>query len=282
MKQPIVAVEKLSKRFRTDKPLQRTLRSTLDWFWSRLKAEALMELSQGGSPVSVLKRRFWGEGGGLWALREVSFEVFQGEIVGLVGQNGSGKSTLLRVLSRITEPTSGCAIIRGRVASLLEVGTGFHPDLTGRENIYLSGAMLGMNRISTKKKFDEIVSFAELDRYIDLPVKRYSSGQYLRLAFSIAAHLEPEIVFVDEVFAVGDVPFQEKCLKKTEQFARQGGTVVLVSHNPDFIKRLCHRCLLLQRGQLIRVGSAEEILSVYSRQGASTPGASAHVESATA
>jgi lipopolysaccharide transport system ATP-binding protein len=186
-----------------------------------------------------------------WALHDVSFEVGQGEVVGIIGSNGAGKSTLLKILSRITPPTVGHAWIRGRVGSLLEVGTGFHPELTGRENTYLNGAILGMRRAEIDRKLDEIVAFAEVERFIDTPVKHYSSGMYLRLAFAVAAHLEPEILIVDEVLAVGDAAFQKKSLGKMSDVAHAGRTVLFVSHNMDAVKRLCSRCVLLERGRLI-------------------------------
>src|SRR5262245_36111589 len=175
----------------------------------------------------------------VWALKDVSFEVKQGEVLGIIGRNGAGKSTLLKILSRITEPNRGRAILRGRVASLLEVGTGFHPELTGRENIFLNGAILGMTKAEIKSKFDEIVAFAEVERFLDTPVKRYSSGMYVRLAFSIAAHLEPEILIVDEVLAVGDAEFQTKCLGKMRDVSRSGRTVLFVSHNLSAVQTLC-------------------------------------------
>jgi lipopolysaccharide transport system ATP-binding protein len=186
-----------------------------------------------------------------WALKDVSFEIQQGDRVGIIGRNGAGKSTLLKILSRITEPTTGCISIKGRVASLLEVGTGFHPELTGRENIYLNGAILGMSKAEITRKFDEIVAFAEVEKFLDTPVKRYSSGMYVRLAFAVAAHLEPEILIVDEVLAVGDTQFQEKCLGKMEDVAREGRTVLFVSHNMGAIRALCQRGLLLDRGQIM-------------------------------
>lgn len=187
-----------------------------------------------------------------WALKDVSFEIKQGDRVGVIGRNGAGKSTLLKLLSRITEPSFGRIVIKGRVASLLEVGTGFHPELTGRENIYLNGAILGMSKSEIKKKFDEIVAFAEVEKFLDTPVKRYSSGMYVRLAFAVAAHLEPEILIVDEVLAVGDAQFQKKCLGKMQDVSQdQGRTVLFVSHNMDAIQRLCSQCLMFERGQLI-------------------------------
>ena len=199
-----------------------------------------------------------------WALKDVSFEIKQGDRVGIIGRNGAGKSTLLKILSRITEPTSGKISIKGRVASLLEVGTGFHPELTGRENIYLNGAILGMDRSEIKKKFDEIVAFAEVEKFLDTPVKRYSSGMYVRLAFAVAAHLEPEILIVDEVLAVGDAQFQKKCLGKMEDVAeKEGRTVLFVSHNIGAIKTLCDRGVVLNTGQLICNTSINEALGQY-------------------
>ncbi|HPK54680.1 MAG TPA: ABC transporter ATP-binding protein, partial [Smithellaceae bacterium] len=186
----------------------------------------------------------------VWALKDVSFEVRQGEAVGIIGRNGAGKSTLLKILSRITEPTTGRVTIRGRVASLLEVGTGFHPELTGRENIYLNGTILGMTRSEIKSKFDEIVSFAEIERYLDTPVKRYSSGMYVRLAFAVAAHLEPEILLIDEVLAVGDAVFQKKCLGKMNAVAKEGRTVLFVSHNMSAVMGLCESAVMLDSGSL--------------------------------
>ena len=204
-----------------------------------------------------------------WALRHVSFEVKQGEILGIIGRNGAGKSTLLKILSRITEPTEGRATLRGRVASLLEVGTGFHPELTGRENIFLNGAILGMSRAEIKRKFDEIVAFAEVDRFLDTPVKRYSSGMYVRLAFAVAAHLEPEILVIDEVLAVGDAEFQKKCFGKMGEVSRQEArTVLFVSHNQYLIQSLCQRCILLAQGQLANAGTPSEVLADYLYQSA--------------
>ena len=198
-----------------------------------------------------------------WALRDVSFEVTAGEVVGIIGRNGAGKSTLLKILSRITEPTSGYADIYGRVGSLLEVGTGFHPELTGRENIFLNGAILGMKRREISAKFDEIVAFAEVERFIDTPVKHYSSGMYLRLAFAVAAHLEPEILLVDEVLAVGDAAFQKKCLGKMGDVAKAGRTVLFVSHNMAAVQQLCQRAILLDGGRVVRDAVAPEVIRDY-------------------
>jgi len=199
----------------------------------------------------------------VWALKDVSFEIHRGEAVGIIGRNGAGKSTLLKILSRITEPSTGRVTIKGRVASLLEVGTGFHPELSGRENIYLNGTILGMTRVEIKRKFDEIVAFAEVEKYLDTPVKRYSSGMYVRLAFAVAAHLEPEILVVDEVLAVGDAEFQKKCLGKMRDVADVGRTVLFVSHNMVAIKQLCLRGILLAQGQVKEIGTADEVVREY-------------------
>ena len=199
-----------------------------------------------------------------WALKDVSFDVRQGEVVGIIGRNGAGKSTLLKILSRITEPTEGRVQITGRVASLLEVGTGFHPELTGRENIFLNGAILGMTRVEIKCKFDEIVAFADVEKFLDTPVKRYSSGMHMRLAFAVAAHLEPEILIVDEVLAVGDAQFQRKCISKMEHVASHGGsTVLLVSHNMGVVRSLCQRGICMDRGRIDKVGPVEDVTHVY-------------------
>lgn len=198
-----------------------------------------------------------------WALRNVSLEVKHGEVVGIVGRNGAGKSTLLKLLSRITVPTEGSIRVNGRVASLLEVGTGFHPELTGRENVFLNGAILGMSRAEIVRKFDEIVAFSEIENFLDTPVKRYSSGMYVRLAFAVAAHLDPEILIVDEVLAVGDTAFQKKCLGKIGSFAHAGRTVLFVSHNLDAIRALCQRCIWIKNGGLHKDGSAEDIVEDY-------------------
>jgi homopolymeric O-antigen transport system ATP-binding protein len=225
--------------------------------------DTLIELLQhklGGSGVA---RASSGEPRTIWALRDVSFEVRQGEIVGIIGRNGAGKSTLLKILSRVTSPTRGRALIRGRVGSLLEVGTGFQPELTGRENVLLNGAILGMSRREILRKFDEIVAFAEVENFIDTPVKRYSSGMHSRLAFAVAAHLEPEILIVDEVLAVGDVAFQKKSLEKMRSFMQGGRTVLFVSHNMGSISELCDRAILLDRGTIARAGPVPEVVEAY-------------------
>jgi lipopolysaccharide transport system ATP-binding protein len=203
-----------------------------------------------------------------WALKDVSFEVKRGEVVGIIGRNGAGKSTLLKILSRITEPSAGRVTIKGRVASLLEVGTGFHPELTGRENIYLNGAILGMTRAEIRAKFDAIVAFAEVERFLDTPVKRYSSGMYVRLAFAVAAHLEPEILVVDEVLAVGDAEFQRKCLGKMGEVASGGRTVLFVSHNMAAVRNICSRSLLLRNGQLMRDAPTDDVVDAYVEESA--------------
>lgn len=206
----------------------------------------------------------------VWALKDVSFEIRRGEAVGIIGRNGAGKSTLLKILSRITEPSTGRVTIDGRVASLLEVGTGFHPELTGRENIYLNGTILGMTRVEIRRKFDEIVAFAEVEKYLDTPVKRYSSGMYVRLAFAVAAHLEPEILVVDEVLAVGDAAFQKKCLGKMGNTAKEGRTVLFVSHNMTAIKSLCSRAIMLENGQIKSMGEADRVVLDYLQEGTSS------------
>ena len=207
-----------------------------------------------------------------WALRHVSFEVNQGEVFGIIGRNGAGKSTLLKILSRITEPTEGRIVLAGRIASLLEVGTGFHPELTGSENIFLNGAILGMTQREIRRKFDEIVTFAEVEKFLDTPVKHYSSGMYVRLAFAIAAHLEPDILIVDEVLAVGDAEFQKKCLGKMDEVSReQGRTVLFVSHNMDAVLRLCTRGILLEAGRIRAIGDAKSVVSSYLQTQSSSP-----------
>ncbi len=217
----------------------------------------------GGDPGDPGQEEFW-------ALRDINFEIEQGDRVGIIGRNGAGKSTLLKLLSRITEPTTGRFSLNGRVASLLEVGTGFHPELTGRENIFLNGAVLGMSRAEIKRKFDEIVDFAEVERFLDTPVKRYSSGMYVRLAFAVAAHLEPEILIVDEVLAVGDASFQKKCLSKMGKVAAEGRTVLFVSHNMQAITRLCRRAILLHEGTVLADAPTHEVVNAYMSSGIGT------------
>jgi lipopolysaccharide transport system ATP-binding protein len=257
----IISVENLSKKYRLRHQTGErytTLRDTL-----AAKAKSLFGRS--GSQPSTLNPRPSSED--FWALKGVSFDVKQGEVVGIIGRNGAGKSTLLKILSRITEPTEGRVTLRGRVASLLEVGTGFHPELTGRENIFLNGAILGMSRAEIRKKFDEIVAFAEVEKFLDTPVKRYSSGMYVRLAFAVAAHLEPEILIVDEVLAVGDQQFQKKCLGRMGEVARGGRTVLFVSHNMTAVMALCRRSLLLDSGGLLFDGEVTRATDLYSSSG---------------
>jgi lipopolysaccharide transport system ATP-binding protein len=244
---PIIKVDHLAKQYRigTQDSAYATIRETLV-----VKATTLWKRTP-----KQQKR--------IWALRDVSFEVRPGEVVGIIGRNGAGKTTLLKVLSRITEPTTGRIELHGRVGSLLEVGTGFHPELTGRENIYLNGSILGMRRREIDARFDEIVAFAEVSEFVDTPVKRYSSGMYLRLAFAVAAHLEPEILLVDEVLAVGDVQFQKKCMGKIEQVAGEGRTVLFVSHNMPAVQRLCTRGILLSDGKVTRDGDVRSAVREY-------------------
>lgn len=258
MSDSVIHVENLSKRYQIgEKEQYQALRDVLASMmaapWRRLRSRA--EPSVGRSLAAANQD--------LWALRDVSFEVNRGEVIGIIGRNGAGKSTLLKILSRITKPTTGCAKIRGRVGSLLEVGTGFHPELTGRENIFMNGAILGMGKIEIERKFDEIVAFAEIEEFIDTPVKRYSSGMYMRLAFAVAAHLETEIVMVDEVLAVGDAAFQKKCLGKMGDVVNEGRTVLFVSHNMNAIQRLCPRSILLEQGKLVAQGDTASIVGRY-------------------
>jgi lipopolysaccharide transport system ATP-binding protein len=257
MPDPIITIEALSKRYMIGRQGGQSdgLRHALEhafrpWNWRR----------SAGQRRSTREQEFW-------ALRDVNLDIRQGEIVGIIGRNGAGKSTLLKILSRITEPTAGRIRLRGRTASLLEVGTGFHGDLTGRENIYLNGAILGMTRSEIKRKFDEIVEFAGVETFLDTPVKRYSSGMYVRLAFAIAAHLEPEILIVDEVLAVGDAEFQKKCLDKMDDVSHGGRTVLFVSHNMQAVTRLSTRCVLLDRGEVKLEGPPHSVASAYLSSG---------------
>jgi lipopolysaccharide transport system ATP-binding protein len=216
--------------------------------------------------IRLYNNRRGGTNEALWALKDISFDVAPGEVVGVIGRNGAGKSTLLKILARITRPTAGEADIYGRVGSLLEVGTGFHPDLTGRENVFLNGTILGMKRQETRRKFDEIVAFAGVERFLDTPVKHYSSGMYLRLAFAVAAHLEPEILLLDEVIAVGDVAFQSKCYEKMREVSREGRTVFFVSHNMSTVGRLCQRVLYINSGRLCEDGETASVTAKYIRE----------------
>ncbi len=276
MSEPVISVSGLGKQY---------------WIRHAARPDTLRDTIVGA--VRNLGARFSGQAGHageeeFWALRDVSFEIERGDVIGIVGRNGAGKSTLLKILSRITEPTTGRVRLRGRVASLLEVGTGFHPELSGRENIFLNGAILGMSRAEILAKFDEIVAFAEVERFLDMQVKHYSSGMYVRLAFAVAAHLEPEILIVDEVLAVGDAAFQKKCLGKMGQVARDAGrTVLFVSHNTSALQAICRTGLWLQQGRVMHRGPINECLGAYLSSGAEAavfaPGSQdrPHITSAT-
>src|SRR5579862_1426963 len=241
---PAIRVQNLSKLYRISPTLAGPYRTLRDSIVDAAKIPVRAFRRAFGRPAALESP----QATDFWALRDVSFEVQPGEVVGIIGRNGAGKSTLLKILSRITEPTEGRVTLRGRVASLLEVGTGFHPELTGRENIFLNGAILGMARAEIRRKFDEIVAFAEIEKFLDTPVKRYSSGMYVRLAFAVAAHLEPEILVIDEVLAVGDAEFQKKCIGKMEAVAVSGRTVLFVSHNIGSISSVCDYGMLLKQG----------------------------------
>ena len=263
-----IQVENLSKQYHIGRAQQRS---------NTLRDSLVAGLQGAGQRLSSIVHRPSSDGDmrrpmddTIWALKDVSFDVGHGEGMGIIGRNGAGKSTLLKILSRITEPTEGRAEICGRVGSLLEVGTGFHPELTGRENIYLNGAVLGMRKAEIERGFDEIVAFAEIEQFLDTPVKRYSSGMYVRLAFAVAAHLEPDILIVDEVLAVGDVAFQKKCLGKMQDVAQGGRTVLFVSHNMDAILRFCPRSMLLDRGRVRALGDSADIISRYLSSGTGT------------
>ncbi len=259
MKTPVISVERLGKRYRLG---QRERYLALRDVLTRALTFPLRVLRGNGARPS---REY------IWALRDVSFEVGEGDLVGVIGRNGSGKTTLLKILSRITRPTEGRAEVTGRVGSLLEVGTGFHPELTGRENVFLSGAILGMRRREIERKFDEIVAFAELEKFIDTTVKYYSSGMYMRLAFAVAAHLEPDILLVDEVLAVGDAGFQKKCLGRMGDVARTGRTVLFVSHQMNQIRRICHNCIWLDSGCIRTQGPTPDVVTAYEASFAAPP-----------
>lgn len=253
----IIKVENIGKKYTIGHNRQesyQTLRDSLSHHTKSIFQRFRHPLSQNREKVHTEE---------FWALKDISFEVFQGDRIGIIGRNGAGKSTLLKIISRITHPTTGKIYIKGRVASLLEVGTGFHPELSGRENIFLNGAILGMSRHDIKKRFDQIVDFAEIEKFIDTPVKRYSSGMYVRLAFAVAAHIEPDVLIVDEVLAVGDAEFQKKCMGKMEGIGEEGRTVIFVSHNMDMIKRLCNRGIILKNGSILDKGSTEKIIDRY-------------------
>lgn len=252
-----ISIEKISKQYRLGAIGNHTLYEDLNRWWAKVRGNP--------DPLSKIGEIDYGNrtDGLIWALKDVSFDVETGQALGVIGRNGAGKSTLLKILSKVTAPSTGRIRLKGRIASLLEVGTGFHPELTGRENIYLNGAILGMTRREIARKFEEIISFAEVDKFVDTPVKRYSSGMYVRLAFAVAAHLDPEIMVVDEVLAVGDAAFQRKCLGKMSETASQGRTVLFVSHNMAAINRLCSRAVLLDRGHLVADGPAPAITAKY-------------------
>jgi lipopolysaccharide transport system ATP-binding protein len=253
----VISVENLSKTYRLGQIGTGTFTNDFAIWWAKVRGKP--------NPLLRIGEKDHGnqDGEDLWALKDVSFTVEQGEVLGIIGRNGAGKSTLLKILSRVTAPTSGRIKVKGRIASLLEVGTGFHPDLTGRENIHLNGAILGMSRKEIDRKFDEIVDFAEIEKFIDTPVKRYSSGMYVRLAFAVAAHLEPEILIVDEVLAVGDAEFQKKCLGKMGDVAKDGRTVLFVSHNMASIIRLCNQAIWLNNGQVTKIAAVEDVTHAY-------------------
>jgi lipopolysaccharide transport system ATP-binding protein len=254
----VISAEDVCKRYRLGVTSHATLEKDLQSWWARFRGR-----DDPNARINVSEIRSGKDGDQFWALQGVSFDVREGEVLGIIGRNGAGKSTLLKILSRVTTPTRGQIRVRGRIASLLEVGTGFHPDLTGRENIFLNGAILGMGRDEIRRKLDEIIAFSEIEQFIDTPVKRYSSGMYVRLAFAVAAHLEPEILIVDEVLAVGDTVFQKKCIDKMLEVSGQGRTILFVSHNFSAIKALCSRALQLNKGQLIFSGNVEETIESY-------------------
>src|SRR4051794_29266354 len=259
-----VSVRDLGKQYVLGRTVERypTIRDAVVRGVAR-SVRAVGELAR-GAPGRRAPERFW-------ALRDVSFDIGAGEVVGVVGRNGAGKSTLLKLLARITEPTCGAADLRGRIGSLLEVGTGFHPELTGRENTYLNGAILGMRRKEIARKFDEIVAFAEVERFVDTPVKHYSSGMYLRLAFAVAVHLEADVLFVDEVLAVGDAQFQRKCFLKMREVSQKGLTILFVSHNMASMREICTRGVALDRGHVVNQGNIDDVVDCYIA-GASAPG----------
>lgn len=250
-----ISIQNVSKAYRLGVIGHGTLREDLQSWWARVRGKE--------DPNRIIGSKEAIEGDTLWALRDVSFDVEQGSVWGIIGANGAGKSTLLKILSRVTAPTSGQIKVRGRVASLLEVGTGFHPELTGWENIFLNGAILGMTKAEVRKKFDEIVAFSEIEKFIDTPVKRYSSGMYVRLAFAVAAHLDPEILVVDEVLAVGDAAFQKKCLGKMGAVAKEGRTVLFVSHNMGAVRNLCQQGIVLRNGRVAYQGGANDAVDCY-------------------
>jgi lipopolysaccharide transport system ATP-binding protein len=263
MSSPVISVRGLGKKYRLGTTIRHdTLRDTISHGFKSLLSRTQASQTEPNLKSQGSDSKFQED---FWALKDVSFEVQPGEVIGIIGRNGAGKSTLLKILSQITEPTEGEIHIRGRVASLLEVGTGFHPELTGRENIFLNGAILGMAKAEIRKKFDEIVVFSEVEQFLDTPVKRYSSGMYVRLAFAVAAHLEPEILIIDEVLAVGDAAFQKKCLGKMGEVSRAGRTVLFVSHNLTAVRTLCGRCVWIESGAIRRTGRNIAVIDEYLR-----------------
>jgi len=250
-----IKVENLSKKYKISHE-----RKNLSYFTLRDEITGVLR-----KPFDILTGRKR-EKEELWALKDVTFEVRPGEVMGLIGPNGSGKTTLLKVLTRITAPTAGKAVIEGRVGSLLEVGTGFHPELTGRENVYLNGAILGMGKKEIDKKFDEIVSFAEIEKFLDTPLKRYSSGMSVRLAFSVAVHFDPDVLFMDECLAVGDLAYQKKCIRKMDLEAKEGKTIIFVSHDLQAVRSLCKNAVWLEKGQITKIGQVEEVLKEYEQK----------------
>jgi len=254
----VLQVENLWKQYRLGLVGTGTIKDDLARFWAKLrgKEDPTLKIGEANDRQTIA-------GDYVWALQDINFEVKQGEVLGIIGKNGAGKSTLLKILSRVTQPTQGQIKMKGRVASLLEVGTGFHPELTGRENIFLNGAILGMSKSEIRSKFDEIVDFSGIGKYIDTPVKRYSSGMYVRLAFAVAAHLEPEILIIDEVLAVGDAEFQKKCLGKMKDVSGEGRTVLFVSHNMPAIRQMCQRAISLKNGRLLHDGTSYEVIDEY-------------------
>jgi len=261
-----IAVRNLSKCYKLGVISRKTLVDEARYWWIKVRGRDPRDHFTKIGHTATEKRRVEAEElsqNYFWALKDVSFDVEPGEVIGIIGRNGAGKSTLLKILTRITEPTKGEAVINGRVGSLLEVGTGFHPELTGRENVYMNGTILGMKKKEVDAKFDEIVAFSELEKFVDTPVKRYSSGMYVRLAFAVAAHLEPEILVVDEVLAVGDMDFQKKCLGKMEKIAAEGRTIIFVSHNMAAIQNLCNRAILFENGKIVKSDLVSVVVAKY-------------------
>ena len=259
MAETVIKIDKLKKRYRLGAIGGGTLTADLQSWWARIRGKE--------DPNTKIGQEVYNKNESFWALNGINLEVKKGEAVGIIGTNGAGKSTLLKILSRVTAPTEGEVFLKGRVASMLEVGTGFHPEMTGRENIYMNGAILGMSRKEVDAKIEDIIEFSECRKFIDTPVKRYSSGMYVKLAFSVAAHLDADIMIMDEVLAVGDMKFQKKCLGKMGDAANnEGKTVLYVSHNMNTIRQLCTRCIVLKHGQIIFDGDVEEAIKIYSEQ----------------